>query len=123
MHIEKNICDNIIGTVLNIPEKIKNGTKARLDLQEIKIQPELYLIHRGKRFFMPHACYSLFGEEKKNFYGWFKIVKFSDTYASNVLRCVGNNDGKISGMKSHDSHMMMQCLLPMVMRGYLDDDI
>ena len=44
MHIEKNICDNIIGTVLNISEKIKDGTKADLDLQKMRIQPELHLV-------------------------------------------------------------------------------
>ena len=26
-------------------------------------------------------------------------------------------------MKSHDFHMMMQCLLPVVMRDYLDGDV
>ena len=71
---------------------------------------------------MPPAYYSLFGEEKKNFCGWFKTVKFSDTYTSNVSRCVGNNDGNISDMKSHDFHVMMKHLLSMVMRGYLDGD-
>jgi len=33
MHIEKkNICDNVIGTLLDIPGKTKDHTKARLDL-------------------------------------------------------------------------------------------
>ena len=32
MHIEKNICDNVIGTVLNIPGKMKDNAKTRLDL-------------------------------------------------------------------------------------------
>ena len=72
---------------------------------------------------MPPVYYSLFGEEKKNFYGWFKIVKFSDAYASNVSRCVGNNDGNISDMKSYDSHVMMQYLLLMIMHGYLGGDV
>ena len=107
MHIEKNICDNIIGTVLNISEKIKDDTKVRLDLQEMRIWSELHLIHRGKRFFILPTCYSLFGKEKKNFCGWFKTVKFPNAYASNVSQCVGNNNDNISGMKSYDSYMMM----------------
>ena len=65
MYIGKNICDNIIGTVLNIPKKIKDSIKARLDLQKIGIRPELHLVHWGDRFFMPPVCYSLFGEKKK----------------------------------------------------------
>ena len=62
-------------------------------------------------------------EEKKNFCGWFKTVKFLDAYASNISRCVGNNDGNISGIKSHDSHVMMQRLFSMVMLSYLDGDV
>ena len=72
---------------------------------------------------MPLVCCSLFGEEKKNFCGQFKIIKFFDAYASNVLQCIGNNDGNFSGMKNHNSHVMMQCLLPVVMRGYLGGDV
>ena len=85
----------------------------------MRIRLELHLVHRGERFFMPSTYYSLFGKKKKNFCGWFKIVKFLDAYASNVLWCVGNNDGNVFGMKSHDSHVMMQCLLPVVMHSYL----
>jgi len=32
MHIEKNICDNILGTLLDIPGKNKDSLNARLDL-------------------------------------------------------------------------------------------
>ncbi|VVA38629.1 PREDICTED: transposon, partial [Prunus dulcis] len=32
MHIEKNVCDSIIGTLLEIPGKNKDGIAARLDL-------------------------------------------------------------------------------------------
>ncbi|KAL8145946.1 hypothetical protein AgCh_003901 [Apium graveolens] len=32
MHIEKNVCESITGTLLNIPGKTKDGVKARLDL-------------------------------------------------------------------------------------------
>ena len=32
MHIEKNICDNVLGTLLNIDGKTKDTTKARKDL-------------------------------------------------------------------------------------------
>ena len=38
MHIEKNICHNIISTLLNIPEKMKDGVKACLDLLEMGVE-------------------------------------------------------------------------------------
>ena len=34
MHIEKNVCESIIGTLLNIPGKTKDGYTSRLDLKE-----------------------------------------------------------------------------------------
>ena len=37
MHVEKNVCDNIIGTLLNIKGKTKDGIKSRTDLMEMGI--------------------------------------------------------------------------------------
>lgn len=37
MHVEKNVDDNLIYTLLNIREKTKNVVNACLDLIEIKI--------------------------------------------------------------------------------------
>ena len=41
MHIEKNVCESLIGTLLNIPRKIKDGIKVRLDLKKLGIRPKL----------------------------------------------------------------------------------
>jgi hypothetical protein len=35
MHIEKNICDNLLGTFLNIEGKTKDTLNSRLDLEDI----------------------------------------------------------------------------------------
>jgi hypothetical protein len=43
MHIEKNICDSILGTLMNIPGKTKDTTNARRDLREMGIRKELHL--------------------------------------------------------------------------------
>jgi hypothetical protein len=40
MHIEKNICDSILGTLLEMDGKSKDGMKARLDLQDLKIRKD-----------------------------------------------------------------------------------
>ncbi|KAL6551327.1 hypothetical protein OROMI_021815 [Orobanche minor] len=47
-------------------------------------------------------------------------VKFP---ASNISRCVGINDQKISGQKSHDGHILLQQILPVGIRGSLDKNI
>ncbi|KAA0067845.1 transposase [Cucumis melo var. makuwa] len=41
MHIEKNVCANLIGILLDIPGKTKDEVKSRLDLVELNIRPEL----------------------------------------------------------------------------------
>jgi len=43
MHIEKNICENILVTLLNVQGKTKDTINARLDLHDMGIRPELHL--------------------------------------------------------------------------------
>jgi hypothetical protein len=43
MHIEKNICESVLGTLMNIDGKTKDIVKARRDLQLIGIRKELYV--------------------------------------------------------------------------------
>ena len=42
MHIEKNIVDSIVGTLLDISGKTKNHVKARYVLKDIGIRKNLY---------------------------------------------------------------------------------
>ena len=42
MHIEKNVMDNILGTLLNLKDQTKDNYKARLDLADM-IRSELHL--------------------------------------------------------------------------------
>ena len=43
MHMEKNICDSIIGTLLNIPTKTKDSYNARLDCEKLNVNSHLKL--------------------------------------------------------------------------------
>jgi hypothetical protein len=43
MHIEKNICESLMVTILNIPGKTKDTIKARLDLKDLGIKRSCYL--------------------------------------------------------------------------------
>ncbi|XP_042980008.1 uncharacterized protein LOC122310196 [Carya illinoinensis] len=123
MHIEKNICDNILGMLINIPSKTKDNINSRRDLSNLSIRNELHLIHDGERCSMPHACFTLYGDERKRFCEWMSKVKFPDGFASNITKCVSAHDCKISGLKSHDCHVFMQRLLPVAVGGYLRNDI
>jgi hypothetical protein len=67
MHVTKNEFDSIIGTLLDMPRKIKDGLKSRINLVQFDLRPELYPILRpnGKHF-LPPASYTLTVEEKKD---------------------------------------------------------
>jgi hypothetical protein len=41
MHVEKNMCEALIGTLLDIPGKIKDTLNARMDLEEMKLRNDL----------------------------------------------------------------------------------
>ncbi|XP_058006753.1 uncharacterized protein LOC131182124 [Hevea brasiliensis] len=123
MHIEKNISETIIGTLLAIDGKTKDNVKTRLDLEEMGIRKELHLQRDGDRILMPLACYTLPLSERKKFCEWLKLIKLHDGYASNLSRCINVDDCRLSGMKSHDYHVFLQRLLPAVAHGFLRKDL
>ena len=43
MHVEKNVCDSVVGTLLNTVGKMKDTEKAHLDLDDMNIRKELHL--------------------------------------------------------------------------------
>jgi hypothetical protein len=68
MHVTKNVFDNIIETLLDMPRKMIDGLKSHNDLVQFGLTPELHPILRlnGKHYLTP-ASYSLTVEEKKAF--------------------------------------------------------
>ncbi|GAU47859.1 hypothetical protein TSUD_243840 [Trifolium subterraneum] len=113
MHIEKNFCDNILHTVMDVPGKTKDNEKARCDLSLYCKRPEmeLKLLLNGK-YLKPKAVYSLTSDEAKSVCQWLKELRMADGYSSNLARCADVNTGRLWGMKSHDSHVLMERLLP-----------
>ena len=75
MHIEKNICDSIVGTLLSIDGKSKDNMNSRLNLQAMGIRDQLHPIERGNMVILHAKCYSLTSNEKKEFCKFFKEVK------------------------------------------------
>jgi len=59
MHVENNVCDSIIGTLLNIKRKTKDEINARKDLVEIGVRFELQPQPHGKRMYLPPTCHTL----------------------------------------------------------------
>ncbi|KAL3638393.1 hypothetical protein CASFOL_017764 [Castilleja foliolosa] len=124
MHTEKNICESILGTLMNVEGKTKDTVKARLDLEDMKIRKELHLIKKNNdKYAMPAASYVMTKKERQDFCEFIRSVKFPDGYASNISRCVTATDQKLSGMKSHDCHVILQRILPPGIRGSLTKEV
>jgi hypothetical protein len=47
-------------------------------------------------------------------------LKFPDHYAANIKQVVNVSTGKLNGLKSHDYHIIMERLLPVMLLGYFD---
>ncbi|XP_058207294.1 uncharacterized protein LOC131320577 [Rhododendron vialii] len=124
MHIGKNICDNLVGTSLGIDGKNKDTEKARKDMKDQEIRKELHLKRCANGTFeKPQAMYTLSPKEREGFCDFLKSIKYPDGYAANISKCVNTQGGKLSGLKSHDCHVLLQRILPIGMRGYLNKEI
>jgi len=52
MHVEKNVCDSVIDTLLNIQGKTKDGLNTRQDLVEMGIHDQLHPRSNGKKIYL-----------------------------------------------------------------------
>ena len=122
MHIEKNVRDNLLGTLLNIEGKTKDTDKAQLTLADWNIRHELHLYQEGDIWMKPPSSYTLTPSERKRFTEFLRSVRFPDGFAGNLKKNV-TADGRLTGLKSHDCHVIMQRLLAPAIRPFLDRSI
>jgi len=111
MHVEKNVCDNLIGTLLNIQDKTKDGLNTHQDLAEMGIRSQLHPRSDGKKIYLPSACHTLSINEKISFCQCLCQVKVPQGYSSNIKSLVQLRDLKLVRLKSHNCHVLMQQLL------------
>lgn len=85
MHIEKNVYDNILWTLLGNTKNSKDNLKACRDLEEMNIRKPLHpKLEGGNKLRLPPACFSMNNEEKNVFLKVLKEVKVPNGYASNI---------------------------------------
>lgn len=112
------MCENLLGTLLSIDGKDKDTDKARQDLKDLKIKSSLHLQKRGNRWFKPQASYVLTPTQRKMFAEFLKSIKFPDGLAGNLKKNV-TPDGKLTGLKAHDLHVIIQRLLAVGIGPYV----
>jgi hypothetical protein len=124
MHIEKNVCENILCTLLNVPGKSKDTSNARLDLYDMQIRPELHLQQNGNSTSAPPAPYVLGKDQKIEFCKFLKIVRFPDGYAANLSRYIRADGLRIVGkLKTHSCHILLQRIMPAGLKGVVRKDV
>ena len=69
----------------------------------------------------PRALFCLTSKDKIEVMRWMKKIKFPDGYAAGLKRAVNLKTGKLTGLKSHDFHILMERIILVMFRGYMPD--
>ena len=70
-------------------------------------------------YILPAALYSIDKDDKRIFYQFLQGVKMPNGFCSNLKRCVDDKTCKVSRLKTHDYNIILQKLLPLVIRRIL----
>lgn len=121
MHTKKNFLDNIMNTLMSVKGKSKDNIMSRLDIEKFCSRPGLHIDSNGKA---PFPAYTLTEEAKQSLLQCVKHdIRFPDGYSSDLASCVDLDNGKFSGMKSHNCHVFMERLLPFIFAELLDRNV
>ncbi|GJR29561.1 uncharacterized protein Tco_1105793 [Tanacetum coccineum] len=94
-------------------------------MEDMGIRPELAAkVIPGKRgTYLPPASYTMSKIEKTKFCQCLHGIKVPSGYSANINKLVSMKDLKLSGMKSHDCHVLMTQMIPIAIRGILPNHI
>ncbi|XP_074337958.1 uncharacterized protein LOC141675137 [Apium graveolens] len=124
MHVQKNVFDSLVGTLLGVKGKTKDGLNARMDMMEMGIRNELGPVEKpGKKPYLPAAAHTLSRDEKRVLLQTFHSIKVPEGYSSNIKSLVSLSDMKLKGFKSHDCHVIMENFLPIAIRSILPEKV
>lgn len=82
MHIEQNVCDNVMYTLLNDGAKSKDHIYARRDLQAMGFRHDLWPDEHGK---YPLAIYTMTNHGKKSFLTTLRNITVPDVTQATFL--------------------------------------
>jgi hypothetical protein len=121
IHVEKNVCEALVATLLDIPSKTKDTLNPRMDIEEMKLRKDLHheTLKNGSKKKLPTTCYTLSKQEKRSLCNCLHGIKVPTGYSDNVSGMVNMNTLKVQFNKSHDCHILIGYFLPIVIRGIL----
>jgi hypothetical protein len=118
MHLKKNVFESTIGVLLDIPGKMKDGLKACTDLVNIGIEHDLHPTKpKDGKVDLLGAAYNLTHDEITTFLKLMKGIKVPTGFSSNIKSLVNMKDHTMTGLNSHDCHVMLTVFLPIVIRA------
>jgi hypothetical protein len=113
MHITKNVFNNIIRTLLDIPRKAKEGLKSCNDLVQFGLRSELHpMLRNNEKHYLPPASYSL-----KHSVSACVGVRVPTNFSFNISKLVSMKNMFMSDYNSHDCHIMMMIFLVTAIRA------
>jgi hypothetical protein len=147
MHITKNVTESLLRTLCNL-EKSKDGPKARYDMKYFGIRKALQapdtddnddgdddddqtegtqrLRKRPKKqkaVVLPAACFTMSPEELEQLFRCLVGVKVPHGYSGSIRRYLDVAKKSFTGMKSHDCHVLITQILPVAIRGIMDEHV
>jgi hypothetical protein len=123
MHQECNVVESIISMYFEVTGFSKDNVNARKGLAALCNRPSLEpKINAKGNLKRPQAPYCLKLIERKEILRWLKKLKFPDRYASNIKRVINVSTSKLNWLKSHDYHIIIARLMPVMFCGYFNAD-
>ena len=124
MHIEKNICDNLLGTLLKLEGKTKDTLNSRIDLVAMGIRSGLHPYQEGHVVKTPPVWYVLKPAQRITFCKYLRSVKFPDGFAANLGSYITADGSKVQGrMKTHSCHVLLQRIIPTGLKALVHRDV
>jgi len=113
-HIEKNVCDNLLGALWNLDGKSKDNKKARKDPEALMIDHIFGQLNTLIETLLD-TCWLYYLIVKEGVTLNLKTLKVLDGYALNISVCLNMKDHKISNLKSHDKSYFDIRYLPLAL--------
>jgi hypothetical protein len=108
-------------------EKTKDNIKARIDQEALCDRPKLNMQPPGakgrKRWSKPKAPFCPTKPQRREIFQWIvQSLFFPDGYAANWMRGANMETLRVQGLKSHDYHVWLERIMPVMIRGYVDEE-
>jgi hypothetical protein len=115
MHVQKNVFESLMATLMDTT-KSKDGLKARKDMVQLKVMPELHpVLEDNGKYTLLAASYNLDLEERRALCTFVRGIKVLTGFSVNPKKLVSMMDLSFLH-KAHDCHVMLTVFLPIAIR-------